>query len=133
MLRKTLKKQGEAWIVFLGLVAVSILGFEAGLISGKSGSQSAPLRIELAPTVTAPVSAAAPATQSAITGERTAAPVRPVSDTGNASCAFVASRNSKLYHAVSCAVVKRIKPENRLCFKEASEAAARGLTPGCTK
>lgn len=133
ILRKTLKKQGEAWIVFFGLVAVSTLGFEAGLISGKSGSQSAPLRIELAPATAAPVSDAAPAAQSAIAGERTAALVRPASDTGNASCAFVASRNSKLYHAASCAVVKRIKPENRLCFKEVSEAIARGLTPGCTK
>ncbi len=127
-----IKKQQDAWIVFFGLITVSLLGFEAGLISGKSGSHQEPLRIELAPVTVSAAADAEPVPLSAGIGERTSAGERKTMPAG-ASCLFVASRNSKLYHAAGCAVVKRIKPENRLCFKEASEAVARGLAPGCTQ
>ncbi len=119
-------------MVFFGLVAVALLGFEAGLISGKSGSHQEPLRIELAPVAVSAVANVDPVSPSVGIGERTAGEERKAIPEG-ASCLFVASRNSKLYHAAGCAVVKRIKPENRLCFKEVSEAVARGLTPGCTQ
>lgn len=129
---RIIKKRQDAWIVFFGLIAVSLLGFEAGFLSGKSDSHQEPLRIELAPTAISATADAALVPGTAGIGERMArAEQKPVPE--GANCRFVASRNSKLYHAASCAVVKRIKPENRLCFKEASEAAARGLTPGCTQ
>ena len=129
---KSIKKQQDAWIVFFGLIAVSLLGFEAGFLSGKSGRYQEPLRIELAPVAVSTATDTNPVSPSAGIGERTAREARKSMPEG-AGCLFVASRNSKLYHAAGCAVVKRIKPENRLCFKEASEAVARGLTPGCTQ
>lgn len=129
---KSIKKQQDAWIVFFGLIAVSLLGFEAGLISGKSGNHQEPLRIELAPVAVSVAANTNPVSPSASIGERAAREERQTIPEG-AGCLFVASRNSKLYHAASCAVVKRIKPENRLCFKEVSEAIARGLTPGCVR
>lgn len=129
---KSIKKQQDAWIAFFGLIAVSLLGFEAGFLSGKSDRYQEPLRIELAPVAVSTAANANPISPSAGIGERTAKEERKSMSEG-ANCLFVASRNSKLYHAASCAVVKRIKSENRLCFKEASEAVARGLTPGCTQ
>lgn len=131
-LSRIIKKRQDAWIAFLGFIAVGLLGFEAGLLSGKSGSYQEPLRIELAPVMVSAAADTDPVPPGANSGERIAGTAQKIIPEG-ASCRFVASRNSKLYHAAGCAVVKRIKPENRLCFKEASEAAARGLTPGCTQ
>lgn len=131
---RIIKKRQDAWIVFFGLIAVSLLGFEAGFLSGKSDSYQEPLRIELAPTAVSATADADTMPGAAGTGERTASVAgQKAMPSGGESCRFVASRNSKLYHAAGCAVVKRIKPENRICFKEASEAAARGLTPGCAR
>lgn len=48
-------------------------------------------------------------------------------------CAYVGSKNSNLYHLPTCAAAQRIKPENRLCFASAEEAAQKGYKPGCLK
>ncbi|MEX1112010.1 MAG: hypothetical protein WEC84_00980, partial [Candidatus Andersenbacteria bacterium] len=42
---------------------------------------------------------------------------------------FVASKNSNLFHHVSCSSVARIKPENQAWFNSAQEAKAQGKTP----
>lgn len=42
---------------------------------------------------------------------------------------FVASKNSTLYHHVSCSTVSRIKAENRVWFASADEARSAGLSP----
>ena len=34
-------------------------------------------------------------------------------------CSLVASKNSKKFHQAACSYAKRIKPENRVCFKNA--------------
>jgi hypothetical protein len=91
-----------------------------------------PLRIELAPERAANVTtdeASQMISNQRIVGET----VGDGADLSQGTCAFIASRNSKLFHASTCAVVKRIKPENKLCFKNAVEAEARGLKPGCLK
>ncbi len=109
-------------------------------MQGVSRAQ-APLRIELAPeervkTPTAVSQSPAPNQSGA---ERKSPTLQGAGGTSlsleakASECAFVASRNSKLYHAASCAVVKRIKDENKLCFKDAAEAVARGFSPGCVK
>jgi len=41
---------------------------------------------------------------------------------------YVASKNGKLYYTASCAGAKRIKPENQIWFKDASDAQKQGLT-----
>ncbi|MDF1498273.1 MAG: hypothetical protein P1P85_02880 [Patescibacteria group bacterium] len=40
---------------------------------------------------------------------------------------FVASKNSKIYHKVDCAIVKRIKDENKIFFNSMKEAEDRGF------
>lgn len=124
-LLKSVKKNKDAWVVFLGLIATSLLSFEAGLISGKTHTAN-PLRVELAGAPVTP-------TKTTASPEKTSPPGKsPVTPPQNStSCVYVASRNSKLYHSATCAVVKRIKPANKLCFADTQEATARGLQPGC--
>ncbi|RME23291.1 MAG: hypothetical protein D6798_13810, partial [Deltaproteobacteria bacterium] len=43
-------------------------------------------------------------------------------------CAFVASRNSRLYHPAGCPVIDRIFPANRICYPSAAAAEATGRT-----
>ncbi|MCK5490699.1 MAG: hypothetical protein KAI67_02550 [Candidatus Pacebacteria bacterium] len=45
--------------------------------------------------------------------------------------AFVASKNSTLYHKADCVYVKRIKEENMIFFNTAQEAEDRGLKLHC--
>ena len=129
------QKNRDSLVLFFGVLAVGILGFEAGFIHGMSKHQD-PLRIELAPqevATRAPINESAPVTETS--GQRIGGG-QTMNDAANppeGACAFVASRNSKLFHASTCAVVKRIKPENKLCFKDAGEAEARGLKQGCLK
>ena len=47
----------------------------------------------------------------------------------NKTGAFVASKNSKIYHSPDCQYVKRIKEENKIFFKLAEEAREKGYSP----
>jgi len=128
---KRFQKNRDAWILFCGILAVGILGFEAGFIHGMSKNQE-PIRIELAPEETAKIiseSVGAPEESK----QRVGGVLDDTKNVSEGTCEFVASRNSKLFHAATCAVVKRIKPVNKLCFKNISEAEARGLKQGCVK
>lgn len=113
------------------MLSVGGLAFEAGFLSAASRTQ-APLRIELAPEIKTTGSSvpSIPESKTLTAEERTGVDVSP---NKIPSCVYVASRNSKLYHLATCAIVKRIKPENKLCFKDADEAKARGLTAGCAR
>ncbi len=51
----------------------------------------------------------------------------------NTMCPLVGSRNSNKYHLTTCAVVKRIKAENRVCFSSKEDAEKRGYVAGCLK
>lgn len=130
-LRKWFRKNHDSLILFCGVLTVGILGFEAGFIHGMSKNQE-PLRIELAPEEVANTTGQATHVQGE-SGQRVGATVGDTRSLQQGTCAFVASRNSKLFHAATCAVVKRIKPENKLCFQEKGEAEARGLKQGCMK
>ena len=62
--------------------------------------------------------------------------VAPAATTSNNSitAAYVASKNSKLYHDSRCAAAKSISPANLITFATSQQAEAAGLTPGaCTK
>jgi hypothetical protein len=133
-----MKERIEQWFsenkgrfaLLLGILLVGILCFEAGLLQGKM-KQEAPLIITL-PEAPAPVSP--------VTGLQPG--VVPVSDpigepvvavqTAN-PCLFVGSKNSDKYHLATCAVAKRIKGENKLCFGSKEEAERRGYIPSCLK
>lgn len=47
-------------------------------------------------------------------------------------CLYVASKNSKIYHKPDCKWVKRIAPENIICFESLEEVQAKGLKPSKT-
>lgn len=48
-------------------------------------------------------------------------------------CAFIGSKNSTKYHASSCAVAKRIKAENKVCFVSPEDAQSKGYVEGCVQ
>lgn len=127
--RKWFHKNRDSLILFFGILAVGMIGFEAGFIHGMSQNQD-PIHIELAPKEDT-LSASQP-THSEGSGQQTGE-VMNTNSLSSGACTFVASRNSKLFHASTCAVVKRIKPANKLCFKDVGEAEARGLKQGCMK
>ncbi len=49
------------------------------------------------------------------------------------SCLFIASRKSHKYHTADCKYGKKIKPNNKVCFKSMEEAKNKGFIPakGC--
>lgn len=130
-MRRYLVKHQDSFVLLLGGIAVIALAFEAGIIQGSSRIKP-PLRVELAPeAVVSELSRSALVESDPKKSTLSSIEEKAIERSGE--CAFVASRNSKLYHAASCGVVKRIKPVNRLCFKNADEALKRGLTLGCEK
>ena len=50
----------------------------------------------------------------------------------SADCQFVGSKNSKKVHTATCSWAKRIKPENRVCFKTLEQAVSQGREPDKT-
>lgn len=120
---------GKEWIrsnrknIFLlvGILLVGSLAFESGFLRGKL-AQSEPLIISI------------PAVAESSNNEKTETAEKDQSiNTDSKNCAFVGSRNSNKYHLVTCAVVKRIKPENIVCFTSKEDAEKRGYVPSCVK
>ncbi len=127
------KDHGERFWLFLGVVLVGVLCFEAGMLQGKMVKKE-PLVL----TVPAIVESATPGVEIAAVG----APQTPLTtgmepvvaiEQKTEQCVFVGSRNSNKYHLATCAVAKRIKPENRVCFPSKEEAEKRGYIPSCLK
>ena len=117
-------------IAALGMVAVGICGYEFGFTQGIRHT-SPPIVIERATVAGVAESVSGnetTAVQGALNGKTTSAiPSLPN------NCPFVGSRNSDKYHAAGCAVVKRIKPENRVCFTSEDDARAKRYQAGCLK
>ncbi|PIT98046.1 MAG: hypothetical protein COT71_02810 [Candidatus Andersenbacteria bacterium CG10_big_fil_rev_8_21_14_0_10_54_11] len=85
---------------------------------------------------------ALPAPHAAVAGTQTEKPSpaeipkkTPSVDAGEpANAPFVASRNSSLFHHISCPSVGRIKEENKIFFTTAEQARGAGLMPSqCTQ
>jgi hypothetical protein len=140
--KSTLKKLKEFWledepkiVLISGLILVSVVAFEFGLMQGQKWQQK-PLIIEkMAPSevlAETPVNLTStdpkPAPGAISTVRKSPPAVRQ-------DCAFIGSKNSDKYHLPTCSSAKRIKPENVVCFKSAEEAAAKGYQPdkGCIK
>lgn len=134
MFNQTFWQTGKEWLVnhqknlllLAGVLLVGILAFESGFLKGKL-VQSEPLVISI-PAVVEPEAAAK-------TGGSSAGMERIVSSTkqNTASCPLVGSKNSNKYHLLTCAVAKRIKPENKVCFASKEDAGKRGYVAGCLK
>ena len=116
-------------ILALGFVLVAVISFEGGVLKGAHFGQS-PLIIQPA---TQNQAVAGEATQKTATeasnlpSEAASTPTSAITPASN--CAFVGSKNSTIYHLPTCSSAKRIKPENLVCFKDATEAQARGYRP----
>jgi len=112
-------------VVFVGIVLVGILCFEGGILYGQV-SQAKPIVLSLP---------AIPSKE--IVSEKQGDTIQQPMSANSASkektsdCLFVGSRNSNKYHLPTCAVAKRIKSENTVCFASKEEAEKRGYVAGC--
>jgi curli biogenesis system outer membrane secretion channel CsgG len=95
------------WV--LTLVAILVLA-----VSGCSTSAS----------TSTPTPAPSPTTLPAFTPTPTPTPVQPI-----ATCNYVASKNSDVFHHPWCSYVQAIKPENKICFSTREEAIGSGRRP----
>lgn len=120
--------------LFFGVLLVGVLTFESGFLRGQLG-QSESLIISV------PVAAES---QNNETKSSTTNSNNSVKETESKTlqtdtkqeiekCAFVGSKNSNKYHLQSCAVAKRIKPENKICFASKEDAEKHGYIASCIK
>jgi hypothetical protein len=117
-------------LFLMGVLIVGALAFESGFLRGKLSQPSEPLVISI-PTATEPPIALEAAQDGGAGMERIASTTG--GKQGTINCPLVGSRNSNLYHLTTCAVAKRIKPENKVCFTSKEDAEKRGYLPGCLK
>jgi len=121
-------------LLLIGVLLVGGLAFESGFLRGKLSQSAEPMVISI------PAAAELPSTTEAVqagTGSPITGVESIVSKSGEkqsgANCPLVGSRNSNLYHLTTCAVAKRIKPENKVCFTSKEDAEKRGYIAGCLK
>lgn len=117
-------------MVLLGVILVGVLSYEAGLLQGRT-RQIAPLVITV------------PEAPLSLTTKSESLPVIPpqqepigepvVAKESTTPCVYVGSKNSNKYHLATCAIAKRIKPENKICFGNREEAEQRGYIASCLK
>ncbi|NTW15034.1 MAG: hypothetical protein HGA38_01540 [Candidatus Moranbacteria bacterium] len=127
-IREVLVGERERILLLFGILLVGAIAFEAGFLAGVS-KVTDPVVVSV-PDSAVPVGGevAGVATESAATKDATSS-----GGAAPGSCAFVGSRNSTLYHLPTCAVAKRIKPENVVCFSSAEDAQKKGYRAGCMK
>ncbi|MDD2766293.1 MAG: hypothetical protein PHH40_00830 [Candidatus Moranbacteria bacterium] len=116
--------------LFGGILLVGVLSFEGGFLRGQI-SQSAPMIISLPANVESAIPVVSAGTDDATRQTISDGTISTKEIEGN--CPLVGSRNSDKYHLFTCAVVKRIKTENRVCFLSKEDAEKRGYVAGCTK
>ena len=95
------------WV--LTLVAILVLA-----VSGCSTSAS----------TSTPTPTPSPTTLPTFTPTLSPTPVQPI-----ATCNYVASKNSDVFHHPWCSYVQAIKPENKICFSTREEAIGSGRRP----
>ncbi len=127
----------ERCLGFLGLILVGGLCFEAGLLQGNTGKEVV-VQFSVPPL---------PIMENQVSSREVGSPTESVSTVGEIlqpvnqkitekppqDCRFVGSKNSTKYHLATCAVARRIKLENRVCFASQEEAQKRGYVPSCLK
>jgi hypothetical protein len=118
------EKFGEKIILFIGIVLVALVSFEAGFLEGRK-SESKPIEINQPACAPCPKSG-----ESAGSGEKAqlgGAKTGTQLNIEDQKCAYVASKNSNKYHLSTCQFAQKIKPENKTCFSSAGEAEGRGF------
>ena len=120
-------------LLLAGVLLVGGLAFESGFLRGKLFQSPEPLVISIpaiaeSQVTTAPEQAG---TGNSLTGVEQKA--SKTNEKQGVNCPLVGSRNSNLYHLTTCAVAKRIKPENKVCFASKEDAEKRGYIAGGLK
>lgn len=119
-------------VIAAGLILVSVISFEAGVLNGQDWRQR-PLIIEKAAENSALKTAnpqnnnVAKSSNSILENSNTN--VAGASNIAKKNCAFVGSKNSNKYHLPDCRYAKRIKPENIICFSDEKDAKSKGYIP----
>ena len=141
MFHFTFFHNGKNWLIshqknLLLLIGISVFGtlaFESGFLRGET-SQSKPLVVSIPALIEPSVTADTSGSRQEMETGGVEKVVSQASGKGTTeSCLLVGSRNSNKYHLVTCAVVKRIKPENKVCFSSKEDAEKRGYVAGCIK
>jgi len=117
------EKYDNKVVLFVGILLVAIVSYEIGFMEGHKIEQKS-LVIEKAPALELP---SAKDENSSVLGAQSSEELKDVTNsTDNKDCVFVGSKNSNKYHTLDSPWAKRIKPENRVCFKSKEEAQAKG-------
>jgi hypothetical protein len=121
-------------LLLLSFLLVGTLAFQAGFLNG-SMIATKPLVIERPDISGCPGGEVAGASSESTALESAESKTSPTSlaTSDIMKCAFVGSKNSTLYHLPHCAVAKRIKPENIVCFTSEADAKDKGYKAGCIK
>lgn len=128
--KEWIKENRQKLFLLGGFLIVGALGFESGLLRGAL-TQSAPLVVSI-PAAVEPL----PVNGTVIENKQVKGAEQSVTETDKqpaGECPYVGSRNSNKYHLATCAVAKRIKPENRVCFTSKEDAEKRGYIASCMK
>ena len=124
------KKYEYKMILCIGLVLVSGLSFQMGLIKGKKISQN-PLIIEKPIELNAENNLNSKENSKNEELEESEQKNQVDTENSKKDCAFVGSKNSNKYHTPASRCAKQIKPENLVCFTSTEAAIAKGYHTGC--
>ncbi|MDQ1284037.1 MAG: hypothetical protein QG620_385 [Patescibacteria group bacterium] len=118
-------------ILAAGFILVSAISFEAGILKGAQMRQK-PIIIEKPAENVAGAAVDNSTAQSPPGAQNLPQEEKNGQNDKNAqpqNCTLVGSKNSNKYHLPTCRYAKGIKPENKVCFKDAAEAQVRGYQP----
>jgi len=118
-------------VLIIGFCLVAAVSYEFGVLQGQKWQQE-PLVIEK-PSDTRQGQETAnqgnletpAAIKTAVASKIGAAAPTTPNTTG---CVYVGSKNSDKFYLPTCSYAKRVKPENLVCFKSATEATGQGRT-----
>jgi hypothetical protein len=131
-IKEYLKNNRQNIYLFFGVLLVGILAFESGFLRGQL-VQSEPLIISLPTVAETQNDEKTPTIAENQSAEVTPKTASTVETPAAGQCPFVGSRNSNKYHLSTCAVAKRIKSENKICFVSKEDAEKRGYIASCLK
>ncbi len=130
---KWCRKNENKIVLAIGMFLLVAISFEFGVLQGQKWQQS-PLIIKTSGSFNKQISTDKIKSESdfkkSVAGNETVASLIG----NNEKCVFVASKKSKKYHKADCRFAKRIKLDNKVCFKSEAEAKKKGYIPAhCLK
>jgi hypothetical protein len=117
-------KYEQKIILVFGLILITVISFEIGVLRGEKWQKSALIIEKPAQCENIPDSTKTSQKSQNLTSQE---PSTTIGEEAPKSCQFVASKNSDKYHKVTCSWAKRIKAENIVCFNTEQEAISKGL------